>query len=216
MFTGLIEKKGIIKSRDMAGGAGKLLLETATPFTDLVKGESIAVNGACLTLETFFGNEISFHVLEESLKKTNLDELPIGAGVNLERALAVGDRLGGHMVSGHIDNTSTVKSWTAVGDDWELEIYLPENLQPYVVEKGSIAIDGVSLTIVGLSEDAFSVHLIPTTYEDTCLQERREGERVNLEADLIGKYVIKQLGAYLPEGAKSNITLDTLINAGWE
>lgn len=216
MFTGLIENKAKIIKRETVSGASKLKLETETPFTHLTKGESIAVNGACLTLEEFADKKISFHVLEESLNKTNLRDLPIGAWVNLERALAVGDRLGGHMVSGHIDNTAKVKGWNSVGDDWELSIYLPENLKPYLVEKGSIAIDGVSLTIVNLSDDSFSVHLIPTTYYETCLSERKEGDTVNLEADLVGKYVVKQLGAYLPEGTKSNISLDTLLNAGWD
>lgn len=216
MFTGLIEKKALIKARDFSAGAGKLLLETETPFTDLKRGESIAVNGACLTLETFAGNELTFHVLEESLKKTNLEALPLGTKVNLERALAMGDRLGGHIVSGHIDSTSKVKSWTAVGDDWELAIYLPEELKPFIVEKGSIAIDGVSLTIVNITPDSFSVHLIPTTCDDTCLRERVEGAMLNLEADLIGKYVVKQLGAWLPNGQGSDISMETLVNSGWD
>lgn len=216
MFTGLIENRAKIIGRDITAGAAKLRLKTEHPFAELKKGESIAVNGACLTLEGFAGNELSFHVLQESLSKTNLGDLPMGTGVNLERALAVGERLGGHIVSGHIDNTARVKSWHQVSDDWELTVYLPENLQPYLVQKGSITIDGVSLTVVDLSPDSFSVHIIPTTYEDTCLSERKEGDTVNLEADLIGKYVVKQLGAYLSQDTRSNITLETLINAGWE
>ena len=216
MFTGLVEKKGIIKDRSVVSGAGKLLVDSKTPFSDLKLGESIAVNGVCLTLEKFDNNSLTFHVLEETLKKTNLGELPIGFEVNLERALALGDRLGGHIVSGHVDNTSTVKSWTPVGDDWILTIFIPENLKQYVVEKGSIAIDGVSLTVVDISPDAFSVHLVPTTCEDTCLRERGEGDTVNLETDMIGKYVVKQLGAWLPGENSSNITMETLVNSGWD
>lgn len=214
MFTGLIEKKGIFKGCKISAGAGKLYLATSTPFSDLKRGESIAVNGVCLTLETFKGNDLTFHVLEETFNKTNLGELSHDTGVNLERALAVGDRLGGHIVSGHIDTTSTVKSWHAVGNDWELAVYTPELLNPYIVEKGSVAIDGVSLTVVNLDADSFSVHLIPTTCDDTCLREREEGGKVNLEADIIGKYVAKQLGGWSTAG-KSNITMDQLRDSGW-
>ena len=214
MFTGLIEKLAKIEEREISAGAGKLHLVTETPFTDLKCGESIAVNGVCLTLETFNNNNLTFHVLEETFKKTNLGKLHLGAEVNLERALAVGDRLGGHIVSGHVDTTSTVKKWTSVGDDWELAIFAPEQIKPYIIEKGSITIDGVSLTIVDISSDSFSVHLIPTTCEDTCLRERKEGHTVNLEADMIGKYVAKQLGAWSGKEL-SNVTMEMLEESGW-
>lgn len=214
MFTGLIEKKAIIKRRELFAGAGKLHLTTETPFTDLKHGESIAVDGVCLTLETFSDNDLTFHLLEETFKKSNLGELAINSKVNLERALSVGDRLGGHIVSGHVDVTSTVKSWRAVGDDWELAIFAPEQIKPYLIEKGSIAIDGVSLTIVDISSDSFSVHLIPVTCEDTCLREREEGESVNLEVDMIGKYVAKQLDAWRGK-EQSNITIEMLEKSGW-
>jgi len=214
MFTGLIEKQAKLKERTISADNGKLHLLTDTPFPNLKRGESIAVNGVCLTLETFNNNELIFHLLEETLKKTNLGELLMGSSVNLERALAVGDRMGGHIVSGHVDTTSTVKSWRAVGDDWELAIFAPKQIKPYIIEKGSIAIDGVSLTIVDISLDALSVHLIPTTYKDTCLREREEGHPVNLEADMIGKYVVKQLDIWSGK-ENSNVSMEMLEKSGW-
>ena len=214
MFTGLIEKVAKIAEREINDGAGKLTLQLETPFENVVKGESIAVNGVCLTVEEFSDTNITFHVLNETFIKSNLGEVPLGAKVNLERALALGARLGGHMVSGHVDTTSEVIAWREVGTDWELSIALPESIQNYLVEKGSIAIDGVSLTIASLQSDHFSVHLIPTTLEDTALFDRQHGAAVNLEADIIGKYVQKQLFAY---GDKSNrsISMQTLSDAGW-
>ena len=214
MFTGLIEKRAKIIKREDDEKGGKLHLLTDSPFLDLKRGESIAVNGVCLTLEFFDGCSIIFHVLEESLKKSNLGQLSIGDRVNLERALALGDRLGGHIVSGHVDTVSTVKKWTAVGDDWELEIILPEELKPFVIKKGSITIDGVSLTVVKLDSDSFTVHLIPTTLDDTTLLDRKEGALVNLEGDTIGKYVAKQLSVWKDNGS-SNVTLESLANAGF-
>ncbi len=200
MFTGLIEKVANIANREINGSAGKLTLQLETPFENVVKGESIAINGVCLTVETF--------------SKTNLGTITIGGKVNLERALAMGDRLGGHMVSGHVDSTSEVLAWNPVGDDWELVIAIPESIKPYLVEKGSIAIDGVSLTIAKLYADSFAVHLIPTTLADTALFERQAGAKINLEADIIGKYVLKQLIAYKGD-SESNITMNTLLDAGW-
>jgi riboflavin synthase len=190
------------------------VLKLETPFDKVILGESIAVNGVCLTVEEFDSDSITFHVLEETFKKTNLGGIEPGGKVNLERALALGDRLGGHMVSGHVDTTSKVKHWLEVGNDWELSIITPESLQPYLVEKGSIAIDGVSLTIVRVDSDSFCVHIIPTTLDDTALFERKEGNQVNLEADIIGKYVVKQLSAYTGD-ATSNISMETLSDAGW-
>lgn len=214
MFTGLIEKTGVIVSRDINQGSGKLSLELEETFDGIIHGESIAVNGVCLTVEEFDENTISFHVLEETFKKTNLGDIEIGGKVNIERALALGDRLGGHMVSGHVDTTSEIKDWIQIGNDWELSVLTPESIQPYLVEKGSIAIDGVSLTVVRLDSDSFCVHIIPTTLDETALFDRKKGDSVNLEADIIGKYVFKQISAY-NGGGESNISMDTLTDAGW-
>ena len=216
MFTGLIESIGKIKAKTVAGGAGKLIVKPGKTLPELKFGESIAVNGVCLTLEQeLAGGSLEFHTLEETLNKTNLGKIPIGGIVNLERALKLGDRVGGHMVSGHVDTTAPVISLKKVGADYELLISLPEELFPFLVEKGSIAIDGVSLTVVNVADDSFSVHLIPVTLNETALKFRKNGELVNLETDLIGKYVQKQFLIMSTSNKSSKVTLELLKNSGW-
>jgi riboflavin synthase len=216
MFTGLIETTAEITGRDVEGKAGKLRLRPQKAFENLVRGESIAVNGACLTLEEWSSDgELVFHTLEETLFRTNLGSIAIGGRVNLERALQVGARLGGHIVTGHIDTTSKFIGMTAQGDDIEYRVAMPESLKPYMAPKGSISIDGVSLTLVDINEDSFSVHLIPVTLDETALGQRQPGDSLNLEADLLGKYVQRQLACFLEKEPDSKITMETLINAGW-
>lgn len=213
MFTGLIETKGKIIARKVSA-SGTLTVQPEKKFEDLLYGESIAVNGACMTLEqSTKDGQIIFHVLEETFKRTNLGSIPIGGIVNLERSLAVGDRLGGHMVSGHVDTTSSITSIRKIGDDTELVISLPESISPFIVEKGSVAIDGISLTIVSLTEKEFSVHLIPISMAETNLCTRKVGDIVNLETDLVGKYIQRHLA--LIEKTKSSVDLDSLKKAGW-
>lgn len=217
MFTGLIENTGRIVARHSSGSAGKLAIRFKRPFLKPVIGESVAINGCCLTLEQADGDgTMHFHTLEETLRRTNLGALPIGGMVNAERALQLGARLGGHMVSGHVDAAAEMISMTNRGSDIELKIALPQELAPFLVEKGSIAIDGVSLTLVVVAETFFTVHLIPVTLGDTVLAERAPGELVNLESDLIGKYVVRQMTlAHAAEAKKSNISMDTLREAGF-
>lgn len=212
MFTGLIETTAEIIGRDI----NKLRLRPKKIFADLVRGESIAVNGACLTLESYdAGGILEFHTLEETLTRTNLGSIKIGGLVNLERALQVGARLGGHFVSGHIDTTAKFLGMRKQGDDIEYRVALPEELKPYMVTKGSISLDGVSLTLVNISEDSFSVHLIPVTLEETALGQRQAGDIINLEADLLGKYVQRQLACFMDKKPASNVTMENLIKAGW-
>ena len=217
MFTGLIESIGEIKARTVSGGAGKLTVRPEKALAELKFGESIAVNGVCLTLEReLAGGALEFHTLEETLNKTNLGGIPVGGTVNLERALKLGDRIGGHMVSGHVDTTAAMISLKKTGSDYELRVSLPEALRPFLVEKGSIAIDGVSLTLVDVADDSFSVHLIPVTLNETALKFRKKGDPVNLETDLIGKYVQKQFLIMSASNKKSsNVTLELLKNSGW-
>ncbi len=215
MFTGIVQQVAKIADRKMSGKAGKLVIELASPLRNPVKGESIAVNGACLTLEESAGARIVFHVLEETLRKTNLGTLPKGSKVNIERALSVGDSLGGHMVSGHVDSTCPVKSLKKKGSDWVLAVGIPEELSPYFVEKGSVAIDGVSLTVVEAGKDHFSVHLIPTTLEHTSLSDRRSGDLVNIETDIIGKYILRFLKSSGTSKPGSRPSLDMLRESGW-
>jgi len=216
MFTGLIETTAKISGRDISGKAGKLRLLPKDKFEDLVRGESIAVNGACLTLESWDADgTLEFHTLEETLTRTNLGSIKIGGLVNLERALQVGARLGGHIVTGHIDFTAKFLGMRKQGDDIEYRVALPEDLKPYMVQKGSISLDGVSLTLVDITDDSFSVHLIPVTLEETALGERQVGDIINLEADLLGKYVQRQLSCFMGKESSSNVTMENLIKAGW-
>ena len=215
MFTGLVETTGVFLGATMSGKAGKLRVESETVLRDPEPGESIAVNGACLTLEKADGALLEFHVLEETFRKTNLGLLQRGSRVNLERAMALGDRFGGHIVSGHVDGTGKVLSLGRAGDDIVLTVSCTPDLRQYMVPKGSIAVNGISLTIADLSEDRFSVHIIPTTWEVTNLAECRPGSAVNLECDMLGKYVLAMLRQMeLPNG-KSSITMEVLKNAGF-
>ncbi|MBO5724983.1 MAG: riboflavin synthase, partial [Lentisphaeria bacterium] len=214
---------GIFLLSSMNGKAGKLCVESSVIWNDLVPGESIAVNGVCLTLEKFSGRMLEFHVMEETFRKTNLGSLRKGGKVNLERALAVGARLGGHIVSGHVDGCGNVLSLEMEGDDRVLRIGVTPELRQYMVPKGSIAVNGVSLTIAGLWEDSFSIHIIPTTWQETNLAFCRKGESVNLECDMLGKYVLSMLErlhgssgtAGSPEKKNSSVNWETLIHAGF-
>ena len=217
MFTGLVEMTATL----VALHGEHLSLRPSKKFDKPVYGESVAVNGCCLTLERELpGGVLEFFTLAETQRRTNLGKLKPGALLNLERALRVGDRMGGHIVSGHIDAAAEVQSYTRMPDgDWELRVVLPETLAPELVEKGSIAIDGVSLTVIEVGRDFFTVRLIPVTRSDTALAERTPGTPVNLEGDLIGKYVRRQLELRMGGAAEvppqSNITMDTLREAGF-
>ena len=214
MFTGLIETTGILLERRMTGTAGKLVVELKRNLEHLEKGESIAVNGACLTLEQGMqGGPLTFHVMRETFSRTNLGTEPAGSMVNVERALAANGRLGGHIVSGHVDATARILSFERRESDMELEIELPRGLEEYFVEKGSVAVDGISLTIEKVYADRFRIGIIPTTWEETSLRTRKRGSLVNLETDVLGKYVIAHLNRL--EKTKSNVTMETLAEAGF-
>ncbi len=213
MFTGLVEMTAELVGRKREGSAGKLMLKMHREFPEPMMGESVAVNGCCLTLESAAGGIFTFHTLAETLDKTNLEGIPRGGLVNIERALAAGARLGGHIVSGHIDTTGRVLSWERRRDDVVLKVSLPADQRPFVVDKGSIAIDGVSLTVVKVGEDFFSVALIPTTLAETALESRKAGDAVNLETDLVGKYVYRQL--MLAGKLERGVTMETLERAGF-
>lgn len=218
MFTGLIEAVAELAGREIRQQAGRLTLRLTQALPDPVPGESIAVSGVCLTLEKAVGKTWHFHVLAETFARTNLGQLPIGAKLNLERALRVGDRLGGHWVTGHVDAAAPVLGWTPIGEDLALTVALPPELRPQLVLKGSLAVDGVSLTIVTLAEDRFSVHLIPETRRRTALGQRATGALVNLETDLLGKYVLQALAgqaAPRPGADQPGLDLAALRRAGW-
>ena len=194
MFTGIVEELGHVVS--LAHGPDSAVVRIRGPLVtaDAAPGASIAVNGICLTVVELDADGFCVDVMAETLRRTCLGELTPGSPVNLERAVAVGDRLGGHLVQGHVDGTGTILA-RQPGDRWEVvTISLPGELARYVVEKGSITVDGVSLTIAGLDDASFQVSLIPTTLALTTLGTKQEGEPVNLEVDVLAKYVERLLG----------------------
>lgn len=213
MFTGLVESVGTLRQRS----GSKVVIAPGRKWDDLVYGESIAVNGCCLTLEQNLPNgELVFHTLEETLRRTNLGKIPIGSKVNLERAMCAGARLGGHIVQGHVDCCSNVLELKHLPDgDVELLVALDEKDFPLVVEKGSVALDGVSLTVVEAEKDFFGVRLIPVTLAETALASRHAGSLINVEFDIIGRYVIRQLEFAAMEKKRSGITMETLRDAGF-
>ena len=194
MFTGIVEELGHVVS--LAHGPDSAVVRIRGPLVtaDAAPGASIAVNGICLTVVELDADGFCVDVMAETLRRTCLGELTPGSPVNLERAVAVGDRLGGHLVQGHVDGTGTILA-RQLGDRWEVvTISLPGELARYVVEKGSITVDGVSLTIAGLDDASFQVSLIPTTLALTTLGTKQVGEPVNLEVDVLAKYVERLLG----------------------
>ncbi|MFT4299889.1 MAG: riboflavin synthase [Aeromicrobium sp.] len=193
MFTGLIESVGTVAAVEHQGDAVRLTVRDAVVTSDACHGDSIAVNGCCLTVVDPTWETFTADVMAESLARTSLGGLTVGSRVNLERALAAGARLGGHLVQGHVDGTGTLVG-REPSEHWEvLRFALPAHLAHYLVEKGSITVEGVSLTVVSVTDDEFSVSLIPTTLADTTLGHLRPGDRVNLEVDVLAKYVERML-----------------------
>ena len=192
MFTGIVEELGELVSRVDRPDAARFTISGSLTCSDARPGDSIAVNGVCLTVVDVDGGVFTADVIGETLRRSSLGAARIGDQLNLERAAKLGDRLGGHLVQGHVDGTGTVLSRTAPQEaaPWELvRIGIPAGLARYVVEKGSITVDGVSLTVIEVTSDEFAVGLIPTTQQLTTLGTRRPGELVNLEVDVIAKYV---------------------------
>lgn len=201
MFTGIVEETGRIT--DVTDTAGGRRLQVACSFEDLHHGQSISVNGVCLTVEEFEvgagGGESWFTVFlaSETVAKTYLGEIEAGDRVNLERAMPADGRFDGHIVQGHVDTTATVTAVEQVGDDWHFEFALPDAVADYVVSKGSIAVDGTSLTVAERGDDFFAIAVIPTTYELTTLSEKSVGDPVHLEVDVIAKYVRNMVDGYV-------------------
>ena len=212
MFTGLVQQVGRLERISFQGDAGRLEL-SAQFDAPLQIGESVAVNGACLTLVEQRGETLVFDVLRETFDKTSLRDKVPGAPLNLERALRMGDPLGGHLVSGHVDGTGDVRRIESAGRDKVLVVAAPA-LIAEIVPKGSIAIDGISLTVVDVApaEGTFSVHVIPHTWSQTALSALAPGARVNLETDMIGKYV-RTMAA--PAASAPQITWEKLRGAGF-
>lgn len=192
MFTGLIEAVGGVTSLVRSGPGGFITIRSPL-LCDVAIGDSVAVDGVCLTLISLRGEEGSFDISAETLSRSTLGERRQGDRVNLERALRLGDRLGGHLVSGHVDSVGRVSGRREEGGNIRLTIDLPPGMGRYLVEKGSVAVDGISLTVNGVTADRFSLNVIPHTGRETTIASRTVGDRVNIELDIIGKYVEKLL-----------------------
>ncbi|MFK4226074.1 riboflavin synthase [Streptomyces sp. NPDC019890] len=202
MFTGIVEELGEVTAVENLGDSSRFRLRGPLVTEGAKHGDSIAVNGVCLTVVDFGDGEFTADVMAETLNRSSLGALQEGSRVNLERPMAVGDRLGGHIVQGHVDGTGTIVE-RKPSENWEIvKISLPADLTRYVVEKGSITVDGVSLTVVDAGPDYFTISLIPTTLALTTLGIKQPGDPVNLEVDVIAKYVERLLGADAKETAK--------------
>lgn len=193
MFTGIVEETGSVVSFEEGAQAWRLLLEVKEVVKDLKLGDSVAVNGCCLTVVEMNGNQIAFDLLAESVRLTSIDGIGPGAKVNLKRALLPSSRMGGHFVSGHVDGTGVIEAIEPRGKDRFFRIKPDAENLKYIIHKGSITVDGISLTVAEVDDESFAIWLIPHTMERTNLHTKKRGERVNLEYDLIGKYVEKLL-----------------------
>lgn len=195
MFTGLIQQTGLVRAASRSGSSYALEIELSAYPEDIALGESIAVDGVCLTVTRFVRPRVWMDVSFESLERTTLKDAHSSRRVNLERALRLSDRLGGHIVSGHVDGVGMITSLLPRGEFREITVRFPDELAKYLAEKGSVAIDGISLTVNTVTRDSFSVAVIPHTMSETTIQDWRVGRKVNLEVDVIARYVERMMGS---------------------
>ncbi len=218
MFTGLVEELGVLRSVRKGSDSALLTVEAKKVFDDLKIGDSVAVNGVCLTITDYEGKLMTADVMSETLSKSNLGDLRPGDKVNLERALRMGDRLGGHLVSGHIDGVGTIANKEVFDIAILITIAAPKEVMRYIIKKGSVAIDGTSLTVVDFADGQFKVSLIPHTAHATTLGHKKRGHSVNLEADIVGKYIERLLGYKTkdePDNHNSGISFELLMKNGF-
>ena len=216
MFTGIVEELGKLVSLEMGSDSGVITVEANKVLEGCQPGDSIAVNGVCLTARSFGGGTFSADVMPETIRKTNLGNLKRGSMVNLERALTLSARLGGHLMLGHVDATGKIVSIRPEGNAIFYTFTAPAEIRRYLLPQGSIGIDGISLTIARLEREQFSVSLIPHTVKVTTLGHNGTGYQVNLEADVLGKYVAKIMAGGLPGGqGEGGLTLEKLAEGGF-
>jgi len=213
MFTGLIEALGTVQELQRGAQGGKITITTGLPLSEVKIGDSIAVNGACLTVTVLGSGRFSADISLETLERTTLRSLSHGAVVNLERALRLGGRLGGHLVTGHVDGVAKISERIQQGNAWYIRCQLACEVAQLLVAKGSVALDGISLTVNEVGTDFFSVMVIPHTLEQTTLARCQVGDCVNIETDLIGKYVARLMGASREAGG--GVTMDLLAKSGF-
>ncbi len=216
MFTGIIQEVGKISQRQNVGGGVQLTIRSVSVGSELSIDDSVSINGCCQTVISKSGNDFTVEAVEETLKKTTLGEFNAGREVNLELAMRVNDRLGGHLVLGHIDGTAIVSALEEKESSWLYTLQLPTEFMRYIIHVGSIAIDGVSLTVAHLNEHKLTVSLIPHTFENTTFKHLKPGMRVNFECDLVGKYIERLMSQNSPESRISSITSDKLKGWGYK
>lgn len=215
MFTGIIEEIGTIQAINSGVKSSRLTIVADKVLADLKYGDSVATDGVCLTVSALQGNTFSADVMAQTLRNSTLENLQVGSSVNLERALQLSTRLGGHLVSGHIDCEGTI-----VGVHYEdiarwVKIAIPTQKMRYLIPKGSVAVDGISLTVAKLDENSFSVSTIPVTQEDTTLTQKKEGDRVNIELDVLAKYTERLLNFRKEDKQESKVNMDFLKENGF-
>lgn len=212
MFTGIIEELGTIKDLGITGNSGRISIKAYRVLEGTKTGDSIAVNGVCLTVTSLTADGFTADVMPETIKRTAFDKASRGDKVNLERAMAADGRFGGHIVSGHIDGVGTIREYKNDGNAVWVTVSAAPSILHYIVEKGSIAIDGISLTVAYVDDTCFKVSIIPHTGEETTLLKKRTGDPVNLETDIIGKYVEKLLAPYSQASDKESggLTMEML------
>jgi len=193
MFTGIIEDLALVRALDKKAQGATLEVESKKCSPDAKIGDSISVNGACLTITKIIGNQLFFDVSNETICRSSLKELKANDMVNLERALRADGRLGGHFVTGHIDTTAKISAKSKKGDFIEIRIEIPKPFVPFFIEKGSVAVDGISLTVNSVDENFFNVAIIPQTISHTTLKVKQEGDSVNIETDIFAKYIHKYI-----------------------
>ena len=218
MFTGIIEEVGVLEELSTGNGFGLMEIKCNKVLEDTKIGDSIATNGVCLTVKEKSSSSFKAEVMGETLAKSNLGSLKVGDKLNLERALRLSDRLGGHIVSGHIDGVGKIVSIKEESNGTWFTISAPKDVLKYIIYKGSIGIDGISLTVADVNEEAFKVSVIPHTIENTILIDKQINSKVNLECDLIGKYLEKFINIKNEEQEikeTSNITMDFLMKNGF-
>jgi riboflavin synthase len=212
MFTGVIEEIGTVDQTSPRGGNLLVTIKASKIVRDTKEGDSININGACQTVVTVKDDRFTVEAVEETLARTTLGQLGVGDPVNLERALRASGRLGGHLVSGHVDFVSTIKSIRRGGQSWGYEFEFPAEYETHFVEKGSVAVDGISLTVVDVLKHSFTLSVIPHTMKKTTLGFKKTGDALNVETDLVGKYVQRILSS---KKGKFEITEEWLREKGW-
>ncbi len=215
MFTGIIEEVGTVRAVRMSGNFASLDIEAPLVTADVREGDSIAVNGVCLTASALFPRGFTADVMPETMRRSSLGSLRSGSRVNLERAMPADGRFGGHIVSGHVDGTGRIISMVNEGNAVLLSLSASDGIVRHVVEKGSVALDGISLTVASVSASGFTVSLIPHTLKNTSLSFKRTGDVLNIENDIIGKYVEKFVTAGCNGGGNGGLDLDFLMKNGF-